>query len=370
MEERFLKAGWAKGQPGRAIFLLVVTLLMSFVICAAQSIRMFGDQFGMQVMCMIPMAFMLGSFQVGKVIGGEYVPQPLKGAALMVFTGFYAVLVDLAMIRFLGGGVLHPYVALTTVTAIVTIFFLGLAFDFWPFNKLSLPAGIFLCILTAYVIGWIAMRFSNFSVLSFIPGAPGPVPFYKEGGPFANMVAPFGPVLWERAAAYTIWCVTWLWIFTCIGRWPFSKTKMKQPLFGIVFVIVIMLLAWISMLIAVNGMGMEPLKFNMYGIIIVFGILMMLLIFQAWPGRLISSPLAGGFINLILAIVLGFIGMAFFGSFFEWHFGKAYVYPDNIFTMNTFMLGLLFPMWAMYADFFEFWPLPPLPPPPAPPSDT
>jgi hypothetical protein len=364
MNEQFIKASWATKQPWRGLFVLVVTLLISFIITASFDIGKFTGFFGYFVMSCICMFVVIGPFWKGRCLPIEHIPQPLRGILLLVFAMLIGLLICYGLINFMGRGVLHPYVALHTIVSIITIFFLLLAFNFWPFDRLSLPAGGFLFIIAAYVIGLLLIQLFNFSVLSYPtglnPSPIGAVPFYQEGGPFANFIAPFGPFLWEHAITYSICAVAFLWCFAMLSMWPFSKLKIQQPLFGAIVTIVCLILGYIAFIIAVDLLKIEPLTFMCYAISLVFGILLIMTIFQMWPGRALG-PVAGGFVNLALSVVLAIIGYYGIRAFCLWHFGEAMMYPDDLFAINTMMLGLLFPMWAVYGDLFNFWPLPPLP---------
>ena len=87
---------------------------------------------------------------------------------------------------------------------------------------------------------------------------------------------------------------------------------------------------------------------------------------RMWPGRALKSPVAGGFLNIILGIVVAFIAFWAIHAFCNWHFGAAMKYPFNWMTVANVMLAITFPIWAAFSGFFNYWPLPPSPPPPGP----
>ena len=57
--------------------------------------------------------------------------------------------------------------------------------------------------------------------------------------------------------------------------------------------------------IGIDVMNIEPLKFLVIGISYIFGLLMLLTVFQTWPGSTMKQPL-GGFVNSIIGIPLGY----------------------------------------------------------------
>ncbi|MCK9216691.1 MAG: hypothetical protein M0P77_02040 [Firmicutes bacterium] len=360
-----LKAKWATKQPGRGIFVLIVTAIIAFIITGSFNIGTYSNFFGYLVMSCIGMFVVLGALWKGKSLPMENIPQPLSGLLLVLFAFCWGTLVCFGLIKFLGGGALHPYVALHTILSIITTFFLFLAFNFWPFTKLSLPAAGFTFIVTAYTISFCLMQLFNFNELSYPAGIKpspiGSVPLYVEGGPLSVFFAPSGPFLWEHAITYAITSVVFLWCFAILGMWPFNKFNLKQPAFGIAITVTCLILGAITFNIAVNMMNIEPLLFMSYAISIIFGVLITLTIFQTWPGNKLDNPLIGGFVNLGFSIVIGVIGYLIVRSFCYWHFGETMTYPDGLFALDTMMLGLLFPMWAAYGDLLDFWPLP-LPP--------
>jgi hypothetical protein len=369
--DQFLKAPWAARQPGRGLFTLIVTFLFSFIIASSFSIEVFTGFLGYYVMSCIGLFIVIGALWGGGFISIEHVPQPFKGVVLLVFALSGGLLISYFLINFIGGGVLHPYLTIYTIVAVITMFFLFLAFGFWPFNKLSLPAAGFLFIIFGYLIALCLTQLFNFNLLSYPAGvSPSPiaaVPFYQAGGPLFGLPAPSGPIPWEHAAAYTVCSVDFLWMFAALGMWPFTKLKMKQPLFGVVVSASCLILGYILLAIGIHLLKIEPLTFMSYAVSFIFGVLLLLTLFQLWPGNTIKSA-AGGFLNIVLAIVIAIVGNYGIRAFCLWKFGDAMVYPDDLFATNTMMLALLFPMWAAYGDLFQFWPLPPLAPPDGEPS--
>ena len=364
VDNRYLKASWATKQPWRGLFVLIVTVIMSFIITSSFNIETYTNFFGYLIMSCIPMFVVLGALWKGNSLPVDHIPQPLSGVLLFSFAFCWGALVCFGLINFLGGGALHPYVALHTIMTIITVFFLFLAFNFWPFNKLSLPASGFIFIIAAYTIAFCLIQLFNFNLVSYPaginPSPVDPVPLYGAGGPLEIFTAPAGPFIWEHAITYAITSVSFLWCFTILGMWPFNKFKLSQPVFGIVVTITCLVLGAITFNIAIHQLKIEPLTFMSYAIALIFGALLTLNIVQTWPGRTLENPLTGGFVNLIFSLIAGIVAYIGIRAFCVWHFGETMVYPDSLNAINTMMLGLLFPMWAAYGDLFEFWPLPPL----------
>ena len=370
MEERSREMGfcfqgnWARRQPWRGIFALIVSLAVSLVLTASFNIQEYTGIVGYLTMSFIPLFVIIGMFwkRVG-IIPLEALSQPFKGILLTTFAGIIGVLTAMGLISFLGKGVLLPHLILHLVCTIITTFFIALAFGFWPFNKLSPVAGGFLCVIVAYVIGWVILQFFNFAMLSYPTGVnPSPigkVPFYAEGGPLAEFVAlaPMGPFLWEHSLSFYFWGISIVFAFLLINFWPFSAFKITQPLFGILITVAALVISYIVNFVCIDVLKVEPLRCFLYGVSFVFGILLILIPFEMWPGRAIGK-LLGGVINILIAIGVGIVAYKVLLSFCQWHFGEGMKYPNDIFAVATLMLGMIFPMWACYSDLFDFWPLP------------
>ena len=143
MNGGFLSADWAKRHPGRGIFVLIVTFIMAFIITSSFDIEMYTGFFGYLAMSCVGMLVVLGAMWKGRSLPVDNIPQPLSGMLMGIFAFIWGTLLCYGLINFVGGGALHPFVALHTIMSIVTMFFIFLAFNFWPFNKLSPPAAGF-----------------------------------------------------------------------------------------------------------------------------------------------------------------------------------------------------------------------------------
>ncbi|RJX23559.1 MAG: hypothetical protein C4554_10595 [Dethiobacter sp.] len=364
------EARWTVTQPWRGLFGLAVTVIVAFIITASFNMEKFGGFVTLLIMSFVPILTITGAVWRGQYPPTENLQLPWRGMLLVAFVMLFGVLICFGLLNFMSAGVPQPYANIYCIITVVVTFFAILAFDTWPFRKMSLPARGFLTLITTYLLAWFIMRLFNFSMLSYPTGVnPSPigaVPFYAEGGPLASFanIAPSGSFPWEMAISYSLWAVTFLFVFAMLGMWPFSRFKMQQPVFGIVILVACLVLGYIAFTIGVSVMKIEPLTFQGYAISYLFGILMIMNMFQMWPGRVLG-PVVGGFINLALAVVFAIIGHYGVGVFCQWHFGEAMTYPNNIFAVANVMLGLCFPLWAAYSDFFDFWPLPPTPNPSA-----
>jgi hypothetical protein len=373
MDDLAPKARWTITQPWRGIFGLVVTISYVLVITSIFEVQFFLSFYTLLIMSMVPILVMMCLGWGGKYPSTEGLPQPWRGILLTGFVVLLGTLVCMAVRTFLSGGVAQPFANIYLISTVLTTFFLILAFGMWPFGKLSFGVKGWFTLILAFLLMWFLLKLYDFSLLSFPtgvnPSPVKPVPFYAEGGPFQQFaaLAPRGPFLWEYAITFYFWMLVFLFAFANLGMWPFNKSPklMKQPLFGIVLTLVCAIFAWIAFSIAVNWLKIEPLTFLLSGICWAFGVLMIMTLLQMWPGRVLKQP-AWGCVNILLAIGIGIVAYYPYKAFAVWHFGKAMVYPNDIFILANMMLGITFPAWVAYTDLWDFWPLPPTPAPPNP----
>jgi len=375
MDELTPTARWTVTQPWRGIFGLVITLAAMLIITSIFDIKGYLGLFTTFIMCNVPVVAVIGAGWEGKYPSTEGLSQPSRGFLLTAFVVLIGVLCALGLVNFGAGGAATPFIHVQAIVTVITTFFLVIALGMWPFQKLSLPAKGFLTLILAYIIGWLITLLFNFNLLSnpqgIIPSPVDPVPFYAEGGPlapFAN-IAPMGPFAWESALLFYFCVFTFLFCFVALQFWPFSKSPklMKQPVMGIVVIISCLILGIILYFIGVSALKIAPLRFLLYLVSFLFGLLMFLFMFQMWPGRAIKSPAGCGLLNIILSIIAGIIAYHLLLAFCTSHFGLEAMkqYPNDVFATANLMLGLVFPAWAIYAVAWDFWPLPPTPPPPS-----
>lgn len=361
---------WTTRQPGLGLLALVISLVIVFGITVGFSMEQYMGLFTVWAISMIPvLAMMFGGW------GGKYPPcvsleQPWRGMAYLAFLFGLGTLACFWVIRFVGGGTVHPATAVYTIIVVNLSFFAFIAFGMWPFHKMSSPANGILTLICVYLIGYAGYEFLfNFDMLSYPTGVnPSPigaVPFYASQGPLAALSAPSGVFAWESALAFWMWMLIFLFAFAALGMWPFSKfpkLMRTQPLFGFVLSLSTFALAFIAYAVGLNVMKMEPIRFLLDGICFLFGILMMMNLFEMWPAQKVKPP-ANGFIILAVSIAVGIA--AFYGlrAFNTLHFGQeAMAYPNNWMSMANVMLALAFPIWILHSAFFGFWPLRAAPP--------
>jgi hypothetical protein len=372
MEESMPRARWTFVQPWRGLFGFAVTFALSLIVTVSFGMDNYLGLLTLWIMSMVPLELVMTLGWGGKYPPTEFLPQPWRGFALTAFMFLIGTVVCFAVLGFVGAGTPQPFTSAFAICTVITTVVAVAAFGMWPFRRLSVPARGFLTLVAVYGIVYYGIRLLDFSTLSYPagvnPSPTAPVPFYAAGGPLAAFaaIAPKGPIPWETGMTFWFWIAPLVFTSALIEMWPLNKSPklMKQPTLGMIVFAVCAAGAYIAFRIGVGILQIEPLRFMYCGVSYAFGVLMILVLFQRWPGRLIRGP-AGALVNVGLAILISIAGYHAVGAICAWHFGKSMVYPADLFAMGNLMLGLNFPLWVAYADIWEFWPLPPAPPPAA-----
>jgi hypothetical protein len=364
-----ISAAWTLAQPWRGLFGLAVCFAVVLGITSGfpdmggfpltPSAGFLGLMFVWAVACVSPEVVM------GLIWRGtwpaEKLENPWRGLALTAMMFILGTLALWWTRQFVGGGditpILHHYLIMTVVITL----FLVVAFQAWPFaGRFSVPTAGFMVLAATYLILLAIYRLWDWGAFADSPWAG---------------IAPRGPFNPDSAVTFGVMTAFFLFVFVMLDMWPLTKfpSLMKQPILGLTIVALCILMSYISWNIMHRAMDMAHyevlIKLPIVGL---FGIFIVLPMFQTWPGRKWAQP-TKGVVNLIFAAVLAivmFFAVRALGSMFTGvpFTGAEAAYPVNYLWMATFMLGLVFPAMFVYGPFFDFWPLPPTPPPPGPPE--
>lgn len=375
-------ASWTVTQPWRGVFGMLVCLGIAFGISFVwfQNLHGYIGIMGNWAMCMVPIEVVIGVAWAGRY-PAERLEQPWRGVALTLFMFVIGTLAFIWLTYIIGGGNPGtPILAVFIIMSVILTMFWVIAFGCWPFHKMSLPVKGLLTLMSVYLVLMAGFRLFNFDTI----GSGAYWEIFHERAPFFPDLGinPGGPIGWDYGVTFFFIMIVFMFVFLTLGFWPFVKFKslVVQPAMGIAVFLTCFVLAFICYAIMIWGMDLAPIRTMIYFVCFAFGMLGIIFMFQMWPGRSWPQPM-GGFINLLLAVVLGII--AFYGirAFCQMIFGyydgvnelwvmdpaSGYLMagPVGFFAMATALLGLTFPAWAIYSPAWDFWPLPPTPGPPA-----
>jgi hypothetical protein len=167
----------------------------------------------------------------------------------------------------------------------------------WPFTALiKNPIGAGLTLVVAcYAVNYIFFRiFFNYD---FLKGAPVYVPAQDPHGMFSG---------WSCVVFY-VTAIGVMFLSLCFDLWPFTKfpSMMKQPVLGIVWSIVALIIGYAAYYIGVDVMKMDQVVFLVtVPIPFIFGTIFVLNMLQGSLFAKFTQPLKG-VLNAVVAAVLG-----------------------------------------------------------------
>ena len=307
------------------------------------------------LMCIIPMEIVIGVTWGCKQPGfAAKRAQPVKGLLLALLTGIIGVAVVGAYFLAVGGGVrpISPMLMMCTIVSVIVTFWAAIIWGGWPFTTLiKSPIVAGLAMLAAcYIVNYLLFRlFFNYE---FMRGAPAYVPSLDPHGLFnANL-----------ALVFYVTALGIMFLMLHFDLWPLTNFSgvMKQPVLGLVWTAICIILGGIVFYAGMILMAMDPLQFMVrvpipfiFGTIIVLNMLQgSLFAKHAQPLKGILSAAAAAAIGLALALLYGALAPAVSGEL-------APGPPGNDFErwLASALLGVTFPFLIFYAEFFEFWPL-------------
>jgi hypothetical protein len=156
--------------------------------------------------------------------------------------------------------------------------------------------------------------------------------------------------------------ITPMFFTLCFDLWPFTKSPalMKQPVLGIVWTIVCLVIGWAAMYIGVTVMKMDVVAFMVtVPIPAIFGTIFVLNMLQGSLFAKFTQPLKG-VLNLVTAIVLGNLFALLYREVASFVTGKLDPGPPGYqfeIWLASALLAVTFPFLVAYADFFTMWPL-------------
>jgi tryptophan-rich sensory protein len=337
---------------------LVATALIIAVSLGFISLFDFPTFAGWVTFCMIamiPMEIVIG------VTWGTNLPgfagsraQPLKGILLVLFNMVAGVIVGGVYYAVVGGGISPPIpiLMLCGIVSVVVMFWMAIMFGGWPFTSLiknQFLAGIAMWV-ACYIVNYLLFRL--FFDFSFMQGAP----WYR-----ANL-DPHGMFNGVNAQVFYVTAIGVLFLMLHFDLWPFtlSGAVMKQPVLGIVWTAVSLVLGWAAYYLGVNVMGMDPMAFLVAAPIpFIFGTILVLNMLHNSLFAKFTQPLRG-LLNSIAAAIIGVLLAKMYGALSSTITGVLKPgLPTNDFEvwLASALLGVTFPFLIFYAEFFKMWPL-------------
>jgi hypothetical protein len=347
-------------QPLLGLLGTVVVLFIAFGIIVWFKPETFIPWAGELAMCLIPFAIVMGMvWQANYPAPAAKLEQPLKGAYLFFINLLVGAIVAGWSIKAVGAFVTPPtppLIFFTIMTVLIT-FWCVVVFGCWPAAgiKGNHPAFVgFVTLIISYAVAYILWKtLFNFD---FMKGAP----FYAAVAPPSGAFNAFYSLgfFMTAIAVMLAWVELDFWPLSLIP--PKAPAFGKQPIWGIVVSIIMILITLLIQWIFVDNMGMDIFIYTLkVPICIIFGEFIMLLLMQTAPVQTVKQPGKGIILiilNIILAVVMYYLYLWF--SFLI--AGPLPSGPPGYILelwLATALLGFTFPVIAIYTGFFNFWPL-------------
>ena len=347
-------------QPFLGIFATVVVFFIAFGIIVWFKTETFLTWAGYLAMTLIPSSIILGM-----VWGGNYpapaakLEQPLKGLYILLINFIMGALVAAWSLKTIGGFAVPPtpFLVFFTIMTVIMTFWCVVVWQCWPAAgiKGDHPAFVgFGTLIVSYAVATIL--FKTLFNFSFAKGAPFYSPALDPGGAFnAWMVL-----------AFFLTCLAIILAWVELDFWPLSAMAAKspglakQPVWGIIVSIVVIIFALIIQNIFVGGMGMDVVIYAVkVPICIIFGEFIMLLLMQTAPVQTMKQP-GKGIILIILSVILSVVMYYLYLWFSTLVTGGLPSGPPGYVLelwLATALLSFTFPVIATYTGAFNYWPL-------------
>ncbi len=341
-------------QPALGIVATALIIAVSFGFISLFDFSTLGSWVIFVMAAIIPMEIVIGVTWGANPGFVSSRPQPLKGILLVLVNIAIGVIVGGICHAVVGGGIRPPVPILVMfgIVSVVVTFYLAIMFGGWPFTSLiKNPVGAGLAMLAAvYIINYLLFRV--FFDFSFMAGAP----WYKAS------IDPHGMFNGVNAQVFYVTALTFLFVLLHFDLWPFtlSPALMKQPVLGIVWTLLSLVLGALAYYIGVNTLGMDPMIFLISGPIpFIFGTIVLLNMLHNSLFAKFSQPLKG-VLNCIAAAVIGVLLAKMYGAIAPVVTGVLKPGPptnDYEIWLATALLGVTFPFLIFFAEFFKMWPL-------------
>jgi len=331
---------------------LMVALALGFV--SLFTFPVFTGWVAYFLLCVIPMQIVVAvtwGANPGFVASSS---QPAKGAVLTLTTLVVGIVVSALCYFTIGGRVSPPtpMLAMCSIVSVVITFWAAIMWGGWPFTgvvKHPIAAGLVL-LVAAYIVNYVLFRV--FFSYTFMEGAPVYVAAQDPKGLFPA---------WHALVFY-LSCLSAMFLLVNFDLWPLTTSPgiMRQPVLGLVWTIVVLVLGGAAFYVGVVALGMDPVAFMVrVPVPFIFGTIVVQNMLKGSLFGGLTQP-AKGVANVAAVIVIG--------ESLSWVYGRlaplvtGVVRPgppsyDFEIWLASALLSVTFPLLIFYAEFFQFWPL-------------
>ena len=199
-----------------------------------------------------------------------------------------------------------PMLMMCTIVSVPVMFWAAIMWGGWPFTaviKNQMAAGLVM-LIAVYLVNYGLFRI--FFDYGFMQGAPVYVPSLDPHGWFNA---------W-KALVFYVTSLAAMFCLLCFDLWPMTTVPavMKQPILGLVWTLLALVLGGIAFYIGVEAMGMDPNAFLVrVPVPFIFGSIIVLNMLQGslFAGQ--AQPVKG-ILNVIAVVVIGSVLSRIYGA--------------------------------------------------------
>ncbi len=342
-------------QPIAGIVATIIIIAIALGFVSLFDFPTFAGPVAYFLLCLIPMQIIVA------VVWGTNSPefaakrrQPLNGLLFTLITLAAGVVIAPVYRAVAGAGINPPTPMLMhcTIVSVVITFWGAImwgAFPFKPLIKNTVAAGLAL-LVACYAVNYLLFRiFYNYD---FMQGAPVYVPALDPHGMFNAL----------SALVFYVTALAGMFLMLHFDLWPLTKSAsvMRQPVLGIVWTVIALILGGAAYYVGVNVLGTDVMAFLVrVPVPFIFGTIIVLNMLQNSLFAKLTQPVKG-LANAIAAAVIGTVLAQIYGALATTVTGTVKPGPptyDFEVWLASALLSVTFPFLIFYAEFFKMWPL-------------
>jgi hypothetical protein len=342
-------------QPAAGIIATLIIVALSLAFISLFELSTFTGWVAYCIECVIPMQIVIGiTWATKHPHFAASRSQPSKGVLLILVTVLAGLITGALFFYTVNGGINPPtpFLMMFIIVVVLTTFAASIMWGGWPFMtmiKNPVAAGISMlaaCYLVAYII------FRVFFNYTFMEGAPVYVASLDPHGMFNA---------WNAVTCY-VTVIGVMFLMLSFDLWPLTKFPaiMKQPVLGIVWSLVCLVLGYAAWWIGVVALKMDPVSFMVHvPVAYIFGTIIVLNMMQGSLFGKMTQPLKG-VANILTVAVIGTLLFEIYGALSGRVTGVLKTGPptyDFELWIASALLGVTFPLLVFHAEFFKLWPL-------------
>lgn len=340
-------------QPILGILATALAIVVSLAFISRFDFPTFAGNISFVMLCMIPVQVVMVVLWGANPGFVARLGQPARGAVLLLLTTIAGVLIAPLALMAAGEAVMPPgpIPSHFVISVVPTTFWLAIMWGGWPFMVIirNRIAGGLAVLAAAYVITFVV--FHAFFDYGFL-----------EGTPAYLASAPRGLYFAVNALVFYVTALAGMFVVLCFDLWPLSTAPrvMAQPVLGLVWTAIAVVLGAVAMLVGVGMMGTDPMVFlTRVTAPFIFGTIIVLNMLQNSLFAKMAQPLKG-VMNTVCAAVIGVVLSMLYGLLLPVVTGPlpsgAPGYEYEIWLANA-LLSVTFPILIFYAAYFDYWPL-------------